>query len=119
MAMEGPQQNSQAAHFSEASELMALWQRDARRDGERWVGTKSSSRHRALSLRPCFLAFIPSLMMATSIWGRNASSSIPPSSCCPESPTVVEKKGGLSCHFARIQSRPEGFQARHISPGVA
>uniref|UniRef100_A0A8B9WV67 Brain enriched myelin associated protein 1 n=1 Tax=Bos mutus grunniens TaxID=30521 RepID=A0A8B9WV67_BOSMU len=111
--------DSQAAHFSDRlGALMALWHRDARRDGERWVDTKSCSRHRALCLRPGFLAFVTSLMMATSLWGRNASSLIPPSSCCHETPTVV-KKGGLSCHFARIQSSPEGFQAGHVSPGVA
>lgn len=98
---------------------MALWHRDACRDGERRVDTESRSRHRALCLRPGFLAFVTSLMMATSLWGRNASSLIPPSSCCPETPTVVEKKGGLSCHFARIQSSPDGFQAGHVSPGVA
>uniref|UniRef100_A0A4W2I0N6 Brain enriched myelin associated protein 1 n=1 Tax=Bos indicus x Bos taurus TaxID=30522 RepID=A0A4W2I0N6_BOBOX len=111
--------DSQAARFSDRlGALMALWHRDARRDGERWVDTKSCSRHRALCLRPGFLAFVTSLMMATSLWGRNASSLIPPSSCCHETPTVV-KKGGLSCHFARIQSSPEGFQAGHFSPGVA
>uniref|UniRef100_A0A4W2EHU8 Breast carcinoma amplified sequence 1 n=1 Tax=Bos indicus x Bos taurus TaxID=30522 RepID=A0A4W2EHU8_BOBOX len=111
--------DSQAARFSDRlGALMALWHRDARRDGERWVDTTSYSRHRALCLRPGFLAFVTSLMMATSLWGRNASSLIPPSSCCHETPTVV-KKGGLSCHFARIQSSPEGFQAGHVSPGVA
>ena len=120
MGIEGPQQKRQAAHFSDRlGALMALWHRDACRDGERRVDTESRSRHRALCLRPGFLAFVTSLMMATSLWGRNASSLIPPSSCCPETPTVVEKKGGLSCHFARIQSSPDGFQAGHVSPGVA